>query len=140
MWCHPSRSEQPACAPVAKSRQNVSASIGQGIELIAVPNQGDWTISAYQANDKSRTDDLLFPSAEWHGPYPADVEAWQVLKHYGFGSTRWVCVRGYPLEVKLQLRDARVKPVSGGDIAVFTAGRLVVQWFHRPCTDDPYYK
>src|SRR6185437_15053926 len=92
--------------PLPSQGKNVSISIGQGIELVAVPDQGNWTISAYRVNDKARARDLLVPNAKWHGPYPEDVEAWQILKHYGFGNTRWVCARGYLLEVKLLIRNA----------------------------------
>lgn len=126
--------------PLPSHGENVSILIGDGIKLVAVPNEGDWTVQAFETHSKGPAYDLLFPSLEWHGPTASDIAAWQVLKHYGFGDTRWICVRGHQIEVKLQIRNARVKAVTGGDIAAFTAGQLVVEWFHRPCRDDAYYK
>lgn len=121
--------------PLPSHGKNISVLIGDGIKLVAVPNEGDWQVQAFETHPKGTAYDLLFPSLEWHGPTASDIAAWQVLKHYGFGNTRWICVRGHKLEVKLHILDAHVEPVSGGTVAMFTVGQLVIEWFHRPCTD-----
>lgn len=126
--------------PLPAQGKTVSVPIGQGIDLVAMPDQGDWIVQAIEASHKGFAANLFFPSLEWHGPIASDIMASQLLEHYGFGSTRWVCVRGRPIVVKLQIRNARVKPVSGGRIAVFTSGQLVIEWFHRPCKGVPGYR
>jgi len=125
--------------PLPAQGKSVSVPIGQGIDLVAMPVQGDWIVQAIEAKHKGFAPNLFFPSPEWHGPIPSDIMASQLLTHYGFGRTRWVCVSGHPIVVKLQIRNARVKPVSGGRIAVFTGGQLVIEWFHRLCKGVPGY-
>jgi hypothetical protein len=125
--------------PLPSQGKTVSIPIGQGIDLVAMPDQSDWVIQAVEAQRKGFPPNLFYPTAEWHGPIPSDIMAWQVLKHFGFGNTRWVCVSGHPIVVELKIRNAHVKPVSDGRVAIFTSGKLIIEWFHRPCKDIPGY-
>lgn len=126
--------------PLPSQGKTISVPIGPGIDLVAMPTQGDWYVQAVEANYRGFAPNLFFPTPEWHGPIPSDIMAWQILKHFGFGNTRWVCVSGHPIVVKLQIRNAHVKPVSDGRIAVFTNGQLIIEWFHRPCKNIPGYE
>lgn len=88
-------------------------------------------IEAVEAPAGPDSVNLLYHSEEWHGPYPAQVYAWHVARGY-FPNSRWLCVRGYPMEVHITIKQPKVKEV--GDVAIFQGGTLAVAWFKRPCT------
>jgi hypothetical protein len=110
----------------------VRRQINETLLLVASPDSDEGLdIEAVEAHAGPDSFNLLYHSEEWHGPYPTQVYAWQVAEGY-FPNSRWVCVRGYSVEVRITIEHPKVKKV--GDETVFHGGTLVVAWFNRPCT------
>jgi hypothetical protein len=117
--------------PLPSEGKVISVAIGKGIQLVAQPQPDGWEIRATDQPAQSFPPNLLYHSRQWHGPYPNQIYAWHLLKGY-FPNTRWLCVSGHPIELKLQILNAKVRPE--GEVAVFESGQLSIEWFHRPCT------
>lgn len=117
--------------PLAGRANAVTIPLLHGMTLAARPHQEGWEIAVAESGSKDESPNLLYHSRQWHGPYPSQVYAWHVQQHY-FPDTRWLCVAGHPIEVKLQILNAKVKP--SGETAVFERGQLHIEWFYRPCS------
>jgi hypothetical protein len=118
--------------PLPYRGDEVRRQINAKLLLVVSPeSDGGVDIEAVEPHAESGAFNLLYHSDEWHGPYPTQVYAWHVAKGY-FPNSRWVCVRGYPVEVHITIEHPKVKEV--GDEAVFQGGTLVLAWFKRPCT------
>lgn len=78
--------------------------------------------------DPNSSENLLYHSRQWHGPYPSQVEAWQVSQRY-FPNERELSVRGYAVTVRISL----VEPVvtGSGSEAQFTSGAVKIGWEQR---------
>jgi hypothetical protein len=117
--------------PLPSTSETVYVQIDEKFQLRAEPDQDGWEIGVVTKLPQNFPSNLLYHSKKWHGPYPTQIYAWHLLKDY-FPNTRWLCVSGQPIEVMLEIRDAKIKP--DGESAVFESGQLHVEWFHRRCT------
>ena len=109
----------------------VRKQINEKLLLVASPDSDEGVdVAVVEVGGGPDSFNLLYHSDQWHGPYPTQAYAWQVAEGY-FPNSRWVCVRGYPVEVHITIEHAKVKKV--GDQAVFQDGKLVVAWVNRPC-------
>lgn len=118
--------------PLPYHGDEVRKPINKKLLLVARPDSDEGLdIEAVDAHSGPAPLNLLYHSKDWHGPYPTQVYAWQVAEGY-FPNSRWVCVRGYPIEVHISIEHPTVK--KGGEEAVFAGGKLVVAWFNHPCT------
>ena len=75
--------------------------------------------------DASSSSNLLYHSQEWHGPYPCQVEAWQVAENY-FPNVRELDVRGYRYELKIVLANPVVE--GAGFDSRFVSGIVKISW------------
>jgi hypothetical protein len=82
-----------------------------------------WDVEVVRKPIEANSSNLLYHSKEWHGPYPSQVDAWQVATKY-FPNQRELDVRGYPYEVKLILID----PVVEGAGESFVSGSIQILW------------
>ena len=100
--------------------------------LLRVRSQGDhdWEVQVVERPLREFPENLLYHSPEWHGPYPTQVFAWHIASRT-FPDERWVCVRGFPYEVTIRLKDMATE--GKGPDAHFVHGTVEVQWFHRAC-------
>lgn len=78
--------------------------------------------------DPDISENLLYHSRQWHGPYPSQVEAWQVSQKY-FPNERELGVRGYAVSVRISLVEPVVK--GSGSEAQFTSGAVKISWEQR---------
>jgi hypothetical protein len=90
----------------------------------------EWEVQVIRQPSTEPPSNLLYHSDQWHGPYPTQVFAWHVSSKY-FPDERWLCVRGYPYEVVIRIRDVVTRGI-GQDIN-FVRGTIEVEWFHRQC-------
>jgi hypothetical protein len=111
--------------------KEIRKSINPNLVLIVYPEEDGWDVEVVKKSPTDPGYNLLYHSDQWHGPYPTQVYAWQIAEDY-FGNSRWLCVQGYPVEVHILLLDPKV--VKKGDEFVFQSGRLIVEWYKRPCT------
>jgi len=84
---------------------------------------GGWDVQVVRKPFDVNSENLLYHSREWHGPYPSQVEAWHVARKY-FPSERELEVRGYSYEVKIIL----INPVVAGDGSSFVSGEIKIIW------------
>jgi hypothetical protein len=118
--------------PLPYRGDEVRRQISDKLVLVARPEDDEGlSVEVVDADGGADALNLLYHSNEWHGPYPTQVYAWHVARGY-FPNSRWVCVRGYPVEVHITLEHPKVKEVAA--VPVFQGGRLAVAWFNRPCT------
>ena len=114
---------------VGDERKVITRSIDKHLLLRVVRvdsgTQGDFSrdIQVVRKPFHINSSNLLYHSREWHGPYPSQVDAWQVAKEY-FPNERKLDVRGYPYEVKIILID----PVVAGDEPSFVSGKIKIIW------------
>lgn len=112
--------------------EEVRKQINEKLLLVASPDSDEGVnVAVVEVGVGRDSFNLLYHSDQWHGPYPTQASAWQVAEGY-FPNSRWVCVRGYPVEVHITIENPKVKKV--GDQAVFQDGKLVLAWVNRPCT------
>lgn len=99
--------------------------------LLRVRRQGraGWTVAVVRRSSRPEQRNLLYHSAQWHGPYPTDVFAWTYQRGL-FPDIRVLPVRGYPYEVRVRLIDCRT--TGSGEGAVFEAGTIEVGWRRAP--------
>lgn len=105
--------------------------ISPKLMLIVCPDGDGWDVEVAKRKPAGPAYNLLYHSDEWHGPYETQVYAWHIAKEY-FDNSRWLCVKGYPVEVHILIKEPKV--VKSGEEFVFQSGTLIVEWFKRRCT------
>jgi hypothetical protein len=118
--------------PLPYRGDEIRKQINDKLVLVASPESDEGLeIEVVDPRGGPEAVNLLYHSEEWHGPYPTQVYAWHVAKGY-FPNSRWVCVRGFAVEVHITLKHPKVSKVAS--VPVFQNGKLIVAWFNRPCT------
>ncbi len=116
--------------PLPNHGSEVRKPIDRKLMLVVSPEGDGWDVAVLERRKTGQSGNLLYHSRQWHGPYPSQIHAWHVARNY-FPDSRWLCVRGERIEVHLRLHEPKVS--VAGDAASFRSGRLLVEWFRRPC-------
>lgn len=103
----------------------IEHSISESLLLRASGGPEGWDIQVLREPAGKAGFNLLYPSREWHGPYPCQVYAWSFAEKY-FPNDRKVRVRGFPCEVRIRLLGCNTSGV--GPDTRFTAGKVEVSW------------
>jgi hypothetical protein len=102
--------------PLPSTGEAVYVKINNEFQIRAVPDPDGWEIGVIASPPRDFPINLLYHSNQWHGPYPTQIYAWHLLENH-FPNTRWLCVSGQPIEVKLEIKNAKVK--AEGESAIF---------------------
>ena len=107
---------------VTDKRKVITKNIDRDLLLRVEKVGSGWDVKAVRKPyNPNSSHNLLYHSREWHGPYPSQVEAWQVTERY-FPNVRELNVRGYSYLVKIALINPIVE--NGG----FVSGTIRISW------------
>lgn len=84
-----------------------------------------WDVWVDKKPFDKKTPNLLYHSLDWHGPYPSQIYAWQIVEKY-FPNERRLQIRGYPYDVIIVLTNAAID--GQGHDSRFVSGNVTISW------------
>lgn len=84
-----------------------------------------WEVSVIHKPLNEKSMNLLYHSVPWHGPYPSQIEAWQVEQNY-FPNRRELEVSSFPYTLLIELIDPKI--AGNGPAASFVSGYVKISW------------
>jgi hypothetical protein len=132
--CSKQSSDSSISINVNDPREKVSANINDKLLLqisrinnVDIDNR-DWEVSVLEKPVQPNSENLLYHSDKWHGPYPTDVYAWS-FKEKRFPDNRLLSVRGYNYNVQIELIDCST--IGSGAQIKFKDGTVKVTWTQK---------
>lgn len=84
-----------------------------------------WDVQVVKKPFDIKSQNLLYHSVDWHGPYPSQIYAWQGAEKF-FPNERRLQIRGYSYDVKIILANAVID--GQGRNARFVSGNATILW------------
>jgi hypothetical protein len=125
------RPDEALSFSLTDGREVITQDINENLLLRVIKDSsgGGWDIRVVNKPSNINSENLLYHSVDWHGPYPSQIYAWQVVEKY-FPNERQLHVRGYDYDVKISLKNTVTD--GQGRNARFVSGSVYILWKRKP--------
>ncbi len=100
-------------------------------KLLVTPSDRGYDLGIYRVGDTEQLDNLLAPSANWHGAMPFQIYAWHNANPSDptFPNDRTLTARECNIRVHIRITNAKV--TGSGPDARFADGNIDITWFRK---------